>query len=262
MPNIHPTAIVDSSAQIGDNVSIAAYCIVEAGVIIGDNCHLAEHVILRKGAKLGKNIKVESFAAISGNPQDLSFDTEISSGVTVGDNTIIREGVTIHRATCENKNTTVGESCFLMANSHIAHDCVIGSNVIMANGVLLGGLVQISDFIFLGGAAILHQFVRAGEGAMIGASSYFSMDIPPFVNAVDRNKVRGLNLIGLKRRGVDQKTIGDLKACYRAIYLSPGNFSDKANQAQENGLGQTEQGKLFLDFFKTGKRGFASTNNS
>jgi UDP-N-acetylglucosamine acyltransferase len=238
--NIHPTAIVEDGAQLGEG------CVIEA------------YTIIRRHATLGAGVHVHPYCVIGGDPQDLHFDPATNSGVRIGGGTILREGVTISRATKADGYTTIGERCFLMASSHVAHDCQVGGDVILANAALLAGHIHIGDRAFLGGAAVFHQFVRVGESAMISGASRIAQDVPPYVMAAERNEIIGLNRVGLRRRGFAPATISELKHAFRAIYGVPGNMVKHAAAALESGSFVTSEAQRFLAFFAGGsRRGFA-----
>ena len=240
--NIHPTAIVEDGAQLGEGCTIEAYAII------------------RRHATLGAGVHVHPYCVIGGEPQDLHFDPATNSGVLIGAGSILREGVTISRATKPGGNTILGERCFLMASSHIAHDCQVGNEVIMANAALLAGHILIGDRAFLGGAATFHQFVRVGENAMISGASRIAQDVPPYVMAAERNHIIGLNRVGLRRRGFAAATISELKGAFRAIYGTPGNMVKHAATALTSGIFTTPEAQQFLAFFASGsRRGFART---
>lgn len=253
---IDKRAIIDENVKMGKDVIIGPYAVIEEGVEIGSGCKIAAHGIVRKGTILGERVKIDSFAVVGGAPQDISFIEEKSSGVMIGDGTVIREGVTIHRATIEGKYTKVGKNCFLMANSHIAHDCIIGDEVKLANGVLLGGYVKIDDFVFMGGNAVVHQNLRIGEGTIVAGNARLNLDIPPFLIVSEVSDIHGLNVIGIKRRGFGQAEISDLKTCFQAVLNFPGNPYLNAQRVGEEGLIKTVLGERFLAFFETrGKKG-------
>ncbi|HLP08750.1 MAG TPA: acyl-ACP--UDP-N-acetylglucosamine O-acyltransferase [Opitutaceae bacterium] len=239
MSQIHPTAII------------------EEGVELGRDCVLHAHAIVRRGTVLGERVTVHPFAVIGGDPQDLRFDPATASGVRIGSGTTIREHVTVNRSTKAGAATVVGERCFLMAACHVAHDCVVGNDVVIANAVLLAGHVQVGDRCFLGGSAMFHQFARVGEGAIISGGSRVALDVPPFAMAAERNEVIGLNLVGLKRRGVARETIREIKDAFRAVYFTPGNIRSVAAGALGTGAFRSDEARRFLEFFATGKRGFA-----
>ncbi|OHE71635.1 MAG: acyl-[acyl-carrier-protein]--UDP-N-acetylglucosamine O-acyltransferase [Verrucomicrobia bacterium GWC2_42_7] len=240
---------------MGSNVKVGAYAIIEEGVEVGDNCVLESHSILRRGTVLGNGVKVDSFAVIGGNPQDIHFDTNALTGVKIGDRTIIREGVTVHRAT--KTITEIGSDCMLMAFSHIAHDCSVSDHVIMANNALLGGHVHVGPYCFLGGGALVHQFTWIGEGVMFGGGAAVSSDVPPFTIVVEVNATIGLNLIGMKRRGFSTEVISDIKHCYHNVYDNGNSLKANAIHCLETDLAKTPQGLAFLKFFeRDNKKGY------
>jgi UDP-N-acetylglucosamine acyltransferase len=252
---IHPTAIIHPTARLGANVSVGPYAIVEEGVEVGAGCVLAAHAILRRGAILGQAVKVDSFAVVGGDPQDLRFDATTSSGVRVGDRTVLREGVTIHRSTKAGSFTEIGADALLMGYSHVGHDCHVGARVIMGNCALLAGHIEVGEGSFLSGGTVFHQFMRIGEGVMVSGNARLGLDVPPFTLAAERNELHGLNLVGLRRRGYDAATIAELKRLYQAVYQG-GSPRANAAAALTGGFARTEPGTKFLAFFSGGKRGF------
>ena len=160
------------------------------------------HAIVTRYARLDAGVVVHPGAVIGGDPQDLRFDPATSSTARIGPRTILRENVTVNRSTVAGGETLVGADCFLMTGAHVAHDCVVGDKVVLANNVMLAGHVRIGAFAFVGGGAGFHQFTRVGESAMVGGLARISLDIPPYVMAAERDEVVGLNLVGLKRRGL------------------------------------------------------------
>jgi UDP-N-acetylglucosamine acyltransferase len=250
---IHPTAIIDPGAKLGANAGVGPYAIVEDGVEIGANCVLAAHAIIRRGTVLGAAVKVDSFAVVGGDPQDLRFDPDVRSGVRIGDRTVLREGATVHRSTHAGGFTEVGPDALLMGCSHVGHDCRVGARVILGNGALLAGHIEVGEGSFLSGGTVFHQFLRIGEGVMVSGNARLGLDVPPFTLAAERNELHGLNLVGLRRRGFDAATIAELKRLYAAVYASG---APRANAAAAVGLAQTEPGKRFLAFFAGGTRGF------
>lgn len=253
--NIHPTAIVSPKAEVSADVEIGPFAVIDAGVKIGNGCRIGAHVVLRAGTELGERVSVHAGAVLGGEPQDLSFDERISSRVEIGAESEIREYVTINRSSREGEATRIGKNCFLMAGSHVAHDCVLGDRVVMANLVLLAGHVHVGAYSFLGGSASIHQFCRIGESVMLGGNASITFDLPPFSMVADRNRLAGLNLIGLRRRGFSREVIADLKRCFSAVYYNGKNPRQAAAAAE--GLAETEQGRTFLAFFADGTRGFA-----
>ncbi len=253
---IHPSAIVSTESQIGENVTIGVGAIIEEGVVIGAGCVIEPYSILKRGTILSDDVKIHSHAVVGGLPQDLSFDEVTVSGVRVGQRTVIREGVTLNRASKEGGYTEIGSDCFLMAFSHVAHDCCLGDHVVLANNVMLAGFASVDDYAFIGGGVAVHQFSRIGESVMISGNTALSKDAPPYVMIAERDDLIGLNLVGLKRRKFSRDEILDIKECYRYVYGEMGNYRKLAASAMAEGVGKKPQGQKFLRFFETGERGF------
>lgn len=236
---IHPTAIVEPGAQLGVDCEIQAYAVIT------------------RHAQLGDRVVVYPHACIGGDPQYLKFDRRIATSVRVGAGTVVREGATLNRSYQEGRATLVGENCFIMAVSHVAHDCVIGNHVVLANNAMLGGHVVIGDHAFVGGGAALHQFVRIGPGAMVGGVARISRDVPPYLLVAERGEVSGLNLVGLKRRGIAKEALREIKDAFRHVFFTAGSVREIAAQALASGRFEKPEARTFLEFFATGKRGFA-----
>lgn len=256
MGKIHPTAIIAASALIPEEIEIGPYVIVEDGVSIGAGSVLESHSIARKGSRIGKSVTVGNFAVVAGPPQDLSFDPKIDSYAVIGDGSVLREGATVHRSTREGEATKVGQGCFIMANAHVGHDCVVGDKVVLANGALLAGHVSVGSFCFLGGTCAIHQHCRIGEGVMIGGLARVRLDVAPYTMASEDNSLFGLNLVGLRRRGVSREAISMLQKCYRKVFLGTGSVRAIAEEALRDGWGELPEPRRFLEFFADGKRGF------
>jgi UDP-N-acetylglucosamine acyltransferase len=237
--------------------SIHPTAIVEAGAELGADCEIHPYAIVKRGAVLGDRVVVHSFAVVGGDPQDLKFKPGTRSFARVGSGTRIREYVTINCATAAGHYTEVGENCLLMACSHVAHDCRIGRSVVVANSVLLAGHVEVADHAILGGGAGFHQFVRVGEGAIVGGLSRITQDLPPFTMVAERDDVSGLNVVGLRRRGVSREGITELKEAFRTVYGTAGNIREIAAAALASGRFPAAETRRFLEFFAGGQRGFA-----
>ncbi len=249
MSNIHPTAIISSEAKIAASVKIGAYAVIEDDVEILDNTVIEPYAFIKSGSRIAEDCKICAFTVISGDPQDLHFSTSTKTFVNIGKGTTIRESTTIHRATIEGNATVIGENCLLMASSHVGHDSLIGDNVIIANSAAVGGFVKVGKDVFISGGVMLHQKLRVGQGVMISGNSAFSRDIPPYVNALERNMVKGLNLIGLSRRKVSRDCIANLKAVYMAVYGRSGGAISNARQALDSNLATCCEAEEFLRFF-------------
>ena len=218
MPTIHSTAIVHDGAEIGDGVDIGPFCVVGEHVRLGANTRLIGHAWIDGVTSLGADCTVYPFASIGTRCQDLKFEGG-KPGVRIGDRTTIREYVTVNAATGDGDFTVVGNQCLLMAYVHIAHDCLVGDEVIVANAVNFAGHVVVEEQAIIGGICGIHQFVRIGRMAMVGGCSRISQDIPPYMLAAGNPlEVRGINRVGLGRRGVTSETQQRLKQAYRLLY--------------------------------------------
>lgn len=250
----HPTAVIHKATRLGDEVTVGPYAVVEDGVEIGPGCIIREHAVIRSGTVMGPKCVVDSGAVIGGLPQDLAFDPRTPSGVRVGRGVTFREGVTINRSTREGAFTEIGDHSFFMANAHVGHDCEVGEHTIVANGVLLAGFVTVGGYGFIGGGAAIHQFCRIGESAMIGGLGRISQDLPPFCMMSERNRLVGLNLVGLRRRGFDKEDIRELKRLFHLVFGSEGRPRVLARATLDDGLAATASGRAFLEFIATESR--------
>jgi UDP-N-acetylglucosamine acyltransferase len=221
MSRIHPTAIVDSKAELDSEVEVGAFTVIGAGVKIGKASKIHAHASIQGRTTLGQNNVIFPFATIGSAPQDLKYKGEPSE-LIIGDRNTIREYVSLNPGTTGGGMVTrVGDQNLLMMYCHIAHDCSVGNRIVIANGATLGGHVSIEDFVIVGGLVGIHQFVRIGTGAILGAGSMVSKDVPPYCNATgDRARLRGLNVEGLKRRGVDKAVIDAIRKAYKIAFNS------------------------------------------
>ena len=237
---IHNSSIVDTKAKIGKNVKIGPFCFVGPRVQLGDDVELISNVHIEGNTKIDKGTKIYPFASIGTTPQDLKYKGEANS-LEVGENNIIREYVTINPGTEGGGNKTiVGNNCLFMICSHIAHDCKIGNNVVIANNVPLGGHVTIEDSVVIGGNSAVQQFTRIGRLAMIGGMTGVLNDVIPFgLSFGNRNYLKGINLIGLRRKKYENKKIIELDQAYKKIFSSSNlheNLSKINGEFKENEL--------------------------
>jgi UDP-N-acetylglucosamine acyltransferase len=253
---IHPTAVIDSKAEIGGGVDIGPYCVIEKDVSIGEGTKIGPHVVIRQGTQIGKACQISQFASIGEAPQFSGYKGE-KTFLQIGDRNIIREFVTLHRGTVKGKGRTViGNDNFIMAYSHVAHDCQIGNQVIMANGATLAGHILIEDYAIVGGLVAIHQFCRVGAYAIIGGVSGVLMDIPPYTKAQGAPaKLFGLNSVGLKRANFSEEAIRALKKAYRIIFRSGLTLEKAMKQVGEDEIGQVPEVQHFLQFIQGSKRG-------
>ena len=218
---IHKSNVIDPKAKIGKNVKIGPYCFIGPEVQLGDDVELLSNVHIEGNTKVGRGTKIYPFASIGTAPQDLKYHGE-SNSLEIGENNVIREYVTINPGTeGGGSKTTVGNNCLLMISSHVAHDCKIGNNVVIANNVPLGGHVTIEDSVVIGGNSAVQQFTRIGRLAMIGGMTGVLRDVIPFgLSFGNRNYLKGINLIGLRRKKYDNKKIIELDKAYKKIFSS------------------------------------------
>lgn len=252
---IHPTAIIDSKADIDSNVDVGPYSIIGANVQIESGTVIGPHVVIQPYVEIGPDCHIFQYASIGAVPQALKFQGE-ETYVKIGRGTVIREFVTVNRGTgFGGEITEVGEENLLMAYVHIAHDCKTGRKVILANNATLAGHIVIEDFVTVGGLVAIHQFVRIGKYAYVGGKSAVVKDIPPYVIAAgDRAKLHGLNNVGLKRHGFSQETLSSLKKAYRIIF----RIGLTLNEAIERVKAEVEQVPEVNDlirFIKSSERG-------
>lgn len=227
MPQIHPTAIVDSAAEIADDVIIGPHCIVEGPVKMGSGCRMWPHSCIYGPCEIGERNQFHHGAIIGHYPQDLSWKGT-PGFVRIGNDNQFREYVTLHHSTKEGGATTVGNNGFFMATSHIAHDCTLGNRVIMANGALIAGHVCVGDGAFLSGGVVVHQFCRIGSLVMLQGRTAIAMHVPPFMLCSGLNEVHGINIVGLKRwEAFSRKDRQEIKEAYRILYRS-GNSPARA----------------------------------
>ena len=255
---IHPAAIIDLKAEIGEGVEIGPFSIIEKDVSIGEGTKIGPHVVIREGTRIGKRCQIFQFASIGEAPQAVAYRGEKTS-IFIGDQNIIREFVTLHRGTVKGGGKTViGDDNFLMAYSHVAHDCHIGNQVVMANGATLGGHIMIEDYAILGGLVAIHQFCRIGAHALISGLTGVSLDIPPFMLASgSRAKLFGLNLVGLKRHHFSEETLKALKKAYRIIFRSSLTLEKAMKKVGEDEIFQTPEVQHLLQFIQRSKRGIS-----
>jgi UDP-N-acetylglucosamine acyltransferase len=227
---IHNTCIIDKNAKISKNVKIGPYCIIGPNVEIGDDVEIQSHVNISGYTKIGSETKIFPFASIGTDPQDLKFNGE-KNNLIIGSKNIIREYVTINPGTKGGGGETViGDNCLLMISSHIAHDCRVGNNVVIANNVPLGGHAIIEDGVVIGGNSAVQQYTRIGRLAMIGGMTGVLKDVIPFgLSFGNRNYLKGLNLIGLRRKKYENKKIIELGDAYKKIFSST-NFHENVNK--------------------------------
>ncbi len=250
----HPSAVISPDAKIGAGTTIGPFVVIEEDVIIGDGNRIDAHAVIKRGTRIGDGNAIHEHAVIGGIPQDLKY-TGAESFVWIGNRNVIREGVTVHRGSREGSGTFIGDECMLMVCVHVAHDCKVGNGVIIANNVAMAGEVTIDDEVFISGGVVIHQFTRLGRLAMIGGNSKIIQSVLPFfVTDGVPARVRGLNLVGLRRAGVSRDEIRLLKEAYR-ILLGSG-LTLKAATLEVGRLGSPCTDALAAFLRDVGGRGF------
>jgi len=252
---IHPQAIVEPSAQVGENVTIGPWSYIGEGVIIGDNCEINSHVVIKGPTSIGKGNRFFQFASIGEECQDLKYDGEPTE-LVIGDNNTFRESCTIHRGTIQdNSLTQIGSNNLFMAYTHVAHDCIVGDNCIMANNASIAGHVHLGDNVIIGGMSGIHQFCHIGPHSFIAANALVLKDVPAFVMASGHPaKPFGLNSEGLKRRGFEKETIANIKRAYKQVYRKGLTVSEALESVEELAK-QTPEVNVFTDIVKNSTRG-------
>jgi len=251
--HIHPTAIIDPSAKIGNDVHVGPYCIIGAGVELGDGCWLQHHVTVMGPTKIGQGNKFYAYASIGQQTQDLKYAGE-PTYLEVGDDNTFREFATVHRGTAVGSKTIIGSLNNFLAYTHVAHDCVVGNHVIFSNNGTIGGHVVVEDHVIVGGLTAVHQFCRLGQRAIIGGCAKVVQDVPPYCTA-DGNpaRARGLNLVGLQRAGFTREQIRAIRTAFRTVYRSGLNNAQAIEQLRSGEL--TVEAQAFTDFVESTKRG-------
>ena len=253
MPDIHPTAIIDASAELSAGVRVGPYCIVGPHVTIGEGTELRGHTVVESHTRIGRHCVLFQFTCIGGTPQDRKFQGEIT-WCEMGDRNHVREHVTIHRGTANGGGLTrIGNDNLLMAGCHVAHDCHVGNGCTVANEVMLAGHVHMEDGVTVAGGAGFHHFVTVGRGAMVSGLSRVERDVPPYmVYGGSKEGVRTLNEVFLRRHGASDATIEGLQSCYRRMYGSRnerlGIPRDQAMAALRHEMGHIPEVVELLEF--------------
>lgn len=251
---ISDKSVISPDAKLGKNISVGHFSVIEPGVTLMDNVSVHNSAIIHTGTTLHEGVRVFHSAVIGSEPHDLKFHGEVTT-VDIGENTIVREFSTISRGTAARMKTTIGKNCYLMAYVHIPHDSVIGDNVILSNAVNMGGHVTVEDWAIVGGLVGIHQFVHIGAHSFIGFSSRVTQDVPPYVLAAGEPlNYKGLNVVGLKRRGFSDESIGYIKQAYSYIFGSKYNISDAIKVIKES-IPMTDEVKNIIQFIEQSERG-------
>jgi UDP-N-acetylglucosamine acyltransferase len=260
MATIHPTALIDPLAQLGEGVVIGAYSIIKGPVRIGPGTVIHEHCNVQGQTVIGRECQIGPAAFVGLPPQHMRANPTIGQ-LIVGDHVIIRETATLHRSIADGEAhaTRVGNHCFLMGAVHIAHDCVLGEHVIAANGVLMGGHCQIGDRVFLAGGCALHQYVRVGRLAIIAGNETSTHDVPPFA-ALRYGALKAYNAVGCKRAGMDRKTIHAVRSAFRCLHSH--RLMPAAVEAMRKLNSDVPEVQELIDFITSSQRGVVPSHGS
>lgn len=255
---VHSTAIVSEKAQLGNQVEIGPYSIIGDDVVIGDNTVVMHHTVIDRNTTIGKNCKIFPFSSIGTDPQDITFQDELTY-VEIGDNNVIREFTTINRGTAKGgSHTSLGNNNYLMVYTHIAHDCRVGNDTQFVNGATLAGHVEVEDFAVIGAFSSVHQFVRIGRNAYIGGYTIVLQDILPYAKISqtrDAYNFYGPNSIGMMRHGISREFINNVKSIFRVLFNQDMNTGQAVEKIQAD-YAQLEEASIIVDFISKTKRGF------
>jgi UDP-N-acetylglucosamine acyltransferase len=257
-PLIDPTAVIAPGARLAPDVRVGPYAVVGPSVQIGAGTTVGPHAVIDGRTTIGAGNRIFQFASVGAEPQDLKYRGE-ASRLQIGDGNVIREFATINPGTAGGGMLTVlGDGNLLMNYAHVGHDCRIGSHCVLANSTALAGHVILEDWVIVGGLAAVHQFVRIGQSALLGGGAMVVRDVPPFCNASgDRARLRGLNLIGLRRRGFGAERIRSIKRAYRLLFASDLPFAEARERCAAE-LGESEDVRGMLAFIETSERGISA----
>ena len=253
-PRIHPTALVDASATIGDDVEIGPWVFVGPQCTIGNGAQLSARSTLEQNVRIGERVRIGVGAVLGGDPQDLKYRGE-ETWVEIGDDSVVREYATINRGTAHSVTTKVGRHCFLMSYVHLAHDCHLGDHIIISNGTQLAGHVTVEDRVTISGLCAVHQFVKIGQHSFISGGSLVGKDVPPYIKA-GRTPLSyaGVNSIGMKRRGFSIERINHILDIYRVLYNKGMNTSQALEYIEEE-IPATDERDEIVTFIRESGRG-------
>lgn len=251
---IQPLSYIHPEAKIAPNVVVEPFTTIHRDVVIGEGTWIGSNVTIMDGARIGKNCKIFPGAVISGEPQDLKFEGEVTTA-EIGDNTTIRECVTINRGTKDRFRTVIGKNCLIQAYSHIAHDCIVGDYCIFSNSSTLAGHITVGDYVVLAGLVAVHQFCNIGSHAFVTGGTLVRKDVPPFIKAArEPIAYAGVNSVGLRRRGYTTEQITEVQNIYRVLFVQNRNLS-KALDLVEAEFEPTELRDEILTFVRNSNRG-------
>ena len=252
---IHPTAVIDPGARLGEGVSVGAFTLVGPDVEIGDGCQIGPHCSFAGPTRIGRENRFIGHVAVGGEPQDKKFAGERTE-LVIGDRNVFREFVTLNRGTGNGGGVTrIGDDNWMLAYTHVAHDCIVGNHCIFSNNTTLAGHVTVGDWVIISGFAGAHQFCRIGAHAFLGMGALANGDVTPFtmVGGNSIGRPRGINSEGLKRRGFSPERIAAIKRAYRTLFVAGLPLAEAREQLAQQAL-DSEDVRLLLDFIGSGER--------
>jgi UDP-N-acetylglucosamine acyltransferase len=250
---IHRTALIDARAEIDPQAEIGPYVVIDGPVKIGSGSRIMSHVHISGWTEIGVENEIHAGAVLGDAPQDLAYKGE-KSFLRIGSHNIVREHVQIHRGTGAGSETVIGNQNFLMAGSHVGHNCKLGDQIVLVNGALLGGHVHVEDRAIISGNCVVHQFVRVGMLSLMRGLSATSRDVPPFAIVDWQHRVRGVNVVGLKRAGFDEKRVRAVKEAFRVLFRKGRNLALAIEELEAKGKLSPDV-RVLLDFIKSSQRG-------
>jgi UDP-N-acetylglucosamine acyltransferase len=257
---IHPTAVIDPSAEIDSSVEIGPYVVIEGPVQIGPGTRVLTHAYLCGWTTIGSGCEIHPFAVVGNLPQDFHYEGE-RSYCRIGDRVVIREGATVHRGTQPESTTVIGDACFLMAYAHVGHNCELGTGVKVYNMAALSGHVEIADGAIVSGYALVHQFVRIGRLAFIAGAARVTMDVPPFMTCYGESTILQHNVVGMRRAGYARDEVLEIRQAFRLLYRSGKTFR-AATEALTQTV-HTRAGQELARFLAgESRRGYCAANTS
>ncbi|MFI3190780.1 MAG: acyl-ACP--UDP-N-acetylglucosamine O-acyltransferase [Methylococcales bacterium] len=253
---IHPSAIIDSRAELATDVSIGAFSVIGADVKIDSGTVIGPHVVIKGPTSIGKDNRIYQFTSIGEDPQDKKYAAEITR-LEIGDRNTIREFTSMHRGTVQDHSVTqIGNDNLFMAYTHVAHDCIIGDHVIMANGASLAGHVHLHDHAILGGFTLVHQFTQIGQYSFAAMGSAITQDIPPFVMVGGKpTRPHGINSVGMERGGISADDIRLIRNAYKIIYKMNLRLEDAIEQIVELAADDSQELANMVSFLRNVRRG-------
>lgn len=253
---IHPTAIIDKEAHVPNDAQIGPYVVIEGHVVLGIGVRVWQGATI-SGAygktEVGDNCEIHMGAVVGHMPQDLHYDRKIKSCLKIGSRNIIREYATIHPSKVEGGSTILGDDNYIMAQAHIGHDCVVKNNTVICNGTLLAGHAVVEDGVFISGNTAIHQFSKIGTLAMIGGLARVNKDVPPYMVLEGDSEICGINIVGLRRAGIDSTSRLKIKEAYKILYRSGLSVPHAVEELKK--IGRSIYVKNIIDFIADSKRG-------